>query len=306
MHYSLLALALISLSLSPVLVKIASAPIEMICFWRLLAAGAVLQIVGSAQGFRGEILSKSSKWSLISGLFFFLHLWTFVFAVQNTSVANSVILFSTNPIFTFFVSKYLIPDSQMKSQMLPRLWISYPLALAGILILMGDKDPLHSPTIKGDVVIVISAFLHSLYLLSSRKARLGSSNLEVSKIINLLAAAAFLVVALARGVPLQGYPDNTWLAIAALVIFPSLLGHSLITYLVNFFPVNILSMSKLIEPIMSIALASVLIGEGFTLRVLVAFFVTAAGLSILYWPDNYWKMFSSKLYFLSRSKSRRN
>jgi drug/metabolite transporter (DMT)-like permease len=286
-----------------VLVKLAAAPIEMICFWRLFAAGGILQIIGSFKGVRGDFLSKSSRWSLYSGLFFFLHLWTFVYAVQNTSVANSVILFSTNPIFTFLVSKYLIPDSKMKTQMLPRLWISYPLALAGILILMSNQNPLQSTTIKGDVVIVVSALLHSLYLLASRRARENSSNLEVSKIINLVAATFFLGFALLRGVPLQGFPDQTWLAIAALVAFPSLMGHSLITYLVNFFPVNVLSMSKLIEPIMSIGLAALMIGEGFTARVLVAFVVTALGLSILYWPESYWQAFSSKFFFFKRSKS---
>lgn|GEM_PF-4996343 len=310
MHYSLLILALVSLSTSPVLVKLANAPIEMICFWRLLIAGFILQLASLAfpamtggqrlseptannnsSNSGGGAASKKAafRWALITGFFFFVHLWTFVFAVQHTTVAHTVILFSTNPIFTYIISQSFLSDAHMNSTTRLKLWISYPLSLLGILILVSEQDFLSSSNLKGDVVIVLSAFLHSIYLLASRRARAGLGNLEASKWINWVAGSLFLITALFTGVPLLSDSLQTWLAIGCLIAMPSLMGHTLFTYLVNHFPVNILSLSKLIEPIMSMGLAAYLLGEGVTFRIIVSFLVTAFGLSVLYWPEKLWR-----------------
>lgn len=232
---------------------------------------------------------EAFRWALITGFFFFIHLWTFVFAVQHTTVAHTVILFSTNPIFTYLISQSFLSDAHMSGTTKLKLWISYPLSLVGILILVSGQDFLSSSNLKGDVVIVLSALLHSIYLLASRRARAGLGNLEASKWINWVAGSLFLITALVTGVPLLSDSLQTWLAIGCLIALPSLMGHTLFTYLVNHFPVNVLSLSKLIEPIMSMGLAAYLLGEGVTLRILASFLVTAFGLSVLYWPESFWK-----------------
>lgn len=297
MHYWLLALALFSLSISPILARLADAPIEVICFWRLLTAGLILQLFTLYQNRGTPIpvttsdaeISNSRKWAFRTGFLFFAHLWTFVFAVQHTSVAHLVILFSANPIFTALLSKYWLRDAKMTKGLNQRIFAAYPLALLGIVILMSGETATKTPQLVGDAVTLVSAFLHSMYLLASRQARQALPNLVVSKTINLVAAGFFLVSSLSFGVSLYPYPAHTWLAIGALVALPSLLGHTLFTYLVNTFPVSVLSLSKLLEPASSIAMASLLLGEGITGRVLVAFLVTSFGLSMLYWPDRVWR-----------------
>lgn len=307
MHYWLLALALFSLSISPVLARLAAAPIEVICFWRLLTAGLILQLFTLARSAfgpereaaatvpssRGDAeISNARKWAFRTGFLFFAHLWTFVFAVQHTSVAHLVILFSANPIFTALLSRYWLRDAKMTKGLGQRIFAAYPLALLGILILMSGETATKTPQLAGDAVTLVSAFLHSMYLLASRMARLALPNLMVSKTINLVAAAFFLATSLVFGVALFPYPTQTWIAIGLLVALPSLLGHTLFTYLVNTFPVSVLSLSKLLEPASSIAMASLLLGEGITARVLIAFAVTSFGLSMLYWPERLWRRFA--------------
>lgn len=103
-------------------------------------------------------------------------------------------------------------------------------------------------------------------------------------IIYLMTALFFGGAGLIKGVEWIDYPLKTWLAIAATVIFPTLLGHVLITHLLQYFNINFLSCGKLAEPIMSAIVAYFVFGELLTSKTVLAFGCTTIGVSALVYP----------------------
>ena len=134
----LFLLALTSLASSGLFVKWAEAPLDFLGFWRLMTAGLLFLVFvifhEGHRAFKRPLLDWA--WPFISGLFFFLHLWTYMSAAQNTSIAHLMILFATNPLFTMAGAHFLFREK------LPRqIFLAYPLALTGLLILVQQKIP---------------------------------------------------------------------------------------------------------------------------------------------------------------------
>lgn len=285
LNYLLYFVALFGLSQSANLVKIAHAPIEILGFWRLflctllflpwaLRRPALINIFKAPQ--------KSDLWmGLLSGTFFFLHLWTFFYASKNTSIANCMIIFSINPLFTaagayfFFNEKFTL-----------RLAGAYVLAFLGIYWLVSHSLKFDQGFVKGDLMALLSAALVSVYLLSGKKLRHNLDNANFSVFIYAVCAFWFGVVAFAQGTPFTGYDEKTWLAIAGLVVVPTLLGHSLFMYLIKHMNINLMTCGKLIEPVMSSMVAWVLFQEHLKQSTWIAFTFTSASVIVLFAP---WK-----------------
>lgn len=277
--------ALISLSSSPIFVKWAQAPVEFLGFWRLTLAGLIFLTWELTRHGWTRLKARylfDKKWPTLAGIFFFLHLWTYVASAQNTSVAHLVILFASNPIFTALGAFFFFGETLKK-----RLWIVYPLALLGLWILIQDKVS-HSPnSTYGDTLAVLSAALHAAYLLCSKQARKTFENVPFSIGLYTTAALLFAFTALVRGAPFQVEHASAWGAVAGLILFPTFLGHALMTNLVNKMDLSILSFGKLLEPGMSSAMAFVFFQERIGPRTLIAFALTAAAVLILIWPNKW-------------------
>ena len=135
LHTLLYFLALLSLSTSANLAKLNHMPSQVLGFWRLGIAALLLAIwVFAIKRTPLPRITKDFRWVLLSGFFFFLHLWTFKYAAKNTSISHTMIIFSSNPVWAslgavaFFNERLSI-----------RLVLSYVLALLGVFILV-SKD----------------------------------------------------------------------------------------------------------------------------------------------------------------------
>jgi drug/metabolite transporter (DMT)-like permease len=263
MHFSLLGLALFSLSTSAIWVKLAQSHWAVIGFWRLALAGLGLvgfgfwrrQRFDSTKALSDELVRKDLFLCLAAGFWFFLHLWTYMRSAQTTSIAHLTLIFSSSPIFTA-LGAWLWFREKFKPQ-----WLAvYLLAGLGIVMLFYDRANQQNST-SGDFTALISAVLHSAYALTSKKARLKVDNVKFSSILYLTSAVLFLICALTLNESLWPSAPNFWACIAALVILPSWLGHTLFTYLLKHLNINWMSCAKLIEPAMSAAMAFAIFGQ---------------------------------------------
>lgn len=282
----LFLLALTSLSASPILVKWAHAPVEFLGFWRLILAGIFMLTFELFRRGCSRLFAHPWphwKWPLITGVFFFLHLWTYVFAAQNTSVAHLVILFSSNPVFTTLGAVWFFKE-KLKS----RLLIVYPLAFAGIWILAQDKIGRTDSSALGDMMAVLSAALHAAYFLCSKKARKNFENIPFSIALYLTAGVLFGISAVFRSQPVLINSNLTaWGSVFGLILFPTFLGHALLTQLVGKMDLSLLSCGKLLEPGLSSAMAYFFFAEKVSSESVLAFTLTAAAVLILFWPQKW-------------------
>jgi drug/metabolite transporter (DMT)-like permease len=296
MNIFLYFVAIISLSQSANWVKWAHADVEVFGFWRLFLAFLIILTFSNLK--RSPKVEPSSKapssflfpfqkaevWmAILSGVFFFAHLWTYKYAALNTRIANCMILFAMNPLFTALVTLIF-----MKGKISGKIILSYILAMLGIWQLVSHQLQFEPTTLKGDLVAILSAGLYSAYILSGQKARSHMNNSKFTLILFSVAALCFLITGWGRSIEMWPQNTQTWIAIFGLCIFSTLLGHGLFVYLVKYLDINWMSSGKLIEPILAAIAAYFLFSEEISRGGMIAFVFTAASLFLLIWgrPKN--------------------
>lgn len=279
-NYGLYILAIISLSQASNLAKWGAAPPEMLGFWRLIIASMIMLPIALKIGSLRELFKTHRKdflWVVLAAFFFFIHLWTYIYAAQNTLIANAMIIFSTNPLITS-LGAYIF----FKEKFTRRLSIAYVFAFAALYLLVSDK--LSMTAALGDISAFLSAIFFAGYILASKRARQNISNSSYAFVKYFLTGIFFALLGWVRGVSFTGYPDNTWWAIAVLILLPTLLGHALISYLMKHLNVNWMSCGKLIEPALSAFVAFLFFNEAVTNRTFVAFGMTTVAILVLFIP----------------------
>lgn len=275
-------LALISLSTAPNWSKLNQMPAEVLGFWRLaFAAGLLLFYQKFIKKSSFSISSDSLKWTIASGFFLFLHLWTYKFAAKHTLISMTMILFATNPIWTAILNTYVF-----KQKINRRMTISFSIAFFAIFLLTGNPLSSHNINNWGNISALASALLYAVFLITSKKARLKVSNLQFASLQYSTCACFFLLASLiAKSDLIAGYTQISWFAVLGLVAFPTLLGHFLFTYLMDKMNLTVMTCGKLIEPVLASFIAYFLFQEQLSAATYLAFALTSFAILNLFWPQ---------------------
>lgn len=282
MKLALYFFALFTLSQSASLVRWAAAPPDVIGFWRLtLAALLLLPVAWHSRSLHELWAARRDRvpYVVLSAFFFFGHLWTFTYAAQNTRIAHAMILFASNPLWTSLGNKLFFKEHFGR-----RLLFSYVLALSGIVLLLRHSLSFETGLVTGDFVAILSAILFSGYILSGKKVRKTTSNFSYSFLMYAIAGALFGLSGALQGLNFTSWGSSTWIAIAALIAFPTFLGHALFSWLMKFMNINLMSCGKLLEPVLAALVAAVVFREPITVESQLAFVLTAAGVLFLFVP----------------------
>lgn len=280
MHLVLYLFALFCLSQSAHWVKWSHSPVELLGFWRLLLASlAFLPFLKPSdwQKTLREAPTRSWVWAAVAGFLLFLHLWTFQYAAQHTRIANQMILFASNPLWTAGITIVFLSE-----KLTPRLIASYVLSLSGIAVLVSHQLQFEEGTLFGDLTAIASAVLYSAYIVSSQRARQHLPNSVFSLILFPVASLCFALWLGGRGQ--NFWPENnpTWIAIFGLTIMSTLLGHSLFAYLLKHLNINWMSCGKLLEPVLAAVTAWWIFDETVRSTTWIAFALTACGVLVLF------------------------
>lgn len=251
--YAWLAVGVGAASLSPILIRYATgADALAISFWRC-AAGAVVLLPAARPGLRAMTRSSFGL-PLVAGAFLAVHFATWISSLDYTSVASSVVLVSTTPMFV------ALALSTIFRQRLPAIvWTGVLLGLAGTA-LVGGAD-FGGSSLKGDVLALAGGAAAAGYVLAGRRARQELGILEYAVVTYGVAALILAPMCALGRAPLRGYPAGTWWAIAALVAGPQLLGHTIINFVLAEIDATTVAMSVMAEPVIATALAYVLFSE---------------------------------------------
>lgn len=274
-------LSIFSLSQAANLVRWTAQPPEVIGFWRLLGAALIIFTLVMVRGLLPkDLLQNRRRLALIAltGFFFFAHLWTYFYAAQNTRIANCMILFATNPLFTAAGAWMLFREKFPR-----RLIVADLLAFVGIGLLVGRSLSLEPDRLMGDLSALISAVFFSGYLLASKKARQSTGNLPFTSMMYLCTALFFGATILVFGTDPMPTRSEAWWGILATILLPTLLGHAVFTWLMNFMNLNWMSAGKLLEPLIAAAVAWLVFKESVTPEAQMAFAFTGMAIFLLSW-----------------------
>ena len=224
---------------------------------------------------------ERAEWilALLSGVFLALHFATWITSLEHTTIASSVVLVSTAPVWVALLTPFTI-----KERIPPLALAGMLLAFAGgIVVALSDTCAwsgwrLACPTIAdfvrgkaffGDLLALAGAWMAGAYLLAGRRVRRKTSLIPYIFIVYGAAAVLLLVIAVLARQPAWGYPWGSapayplqaygWIALLALV--PQLLGHSSFNWALRYLSAAFVSISLLGEPVGSTILALVLFRE---------------------------------------------
>jgi drug/metabolite transporter (DMT)-like permease len=245
----------------------------VIAAWRLTVASIILFPVAATRHKReltslqrGDLLL-----ALLSGIFLAAHFGTWITSLQYTSVASSVVLVSTIPLWVALLSPFTIKEPIKKA-----VWVGLALTLIGVVVVaINDtctisagkmtcpnfSDFLHGQAFIGDLLAVAGAIAGAGYLLIGRKLRAQMSLVGYISVVYGMAAVVLLITALAAGEKLFGYSPMIYLWMILLAIIPQLIGHSTFNWALGYLSAAFVSITLLGEPIGSTILAYFILDE---------------------------------------------
>jgi len=251
--WTLLVLGVVSASVSAILIRYASdAGALAISLWRC-AAGAVLLAPFSVRGLR-RLAPRELLLPGLAGAFLALHFATWISSLSLTTVAASVLLVSTTPVFVALALRLF-----WKQRLAAWAVGGIGLTLAGTALIAGAD--FGGSSLMGNFLALAGGATAGGYVLGGRLSRRRLGILEYSVAAYSCAAALLLVACLLAGVDLWGYDARTWWAIAALVAGPQLLGHTVINLVLKDIDATTVSVAIMAEPIIAVALAWALLSE---------------------------------------------
>lgn len=227
---ALLAVAVVAVSTSAPLVREAAAPALAVGFWRNALAAAVLAVVVCARRERraelAGLTSHQRRACVGAGVLLAAHFAAWVPSLSFTTVASSVALVATQPVWAALMARALghhIPA---------RTWGGIGLGLAGVLLLSGTDLALSGRALFGDVLALAGGILAAAYVTVGAAVRRRVSTTVYTTVCYSTAAVLLGVAAVGAGDPLAGrsggYDGGTWACLLALTAGPQLLGHSLV------------------------------------------------------------------------------
>jgi len=270
-----LAFAILAVSTASIFIRLAqeNAPSLVIAAGRMTLASLILAPIAWTQK-RVELRSLSRGelgLALLSGFFLALHFATWISSLEYTTVASSVVLVSTVPLWVALLSPVLLKEPVTR------------LVLAGMaLALIGgtivgvsdactwDAAGLACPSLSdfvrgqaflGDLLALAGAVTAAGYLLIGRKLRARVSLISYIFVVYSMAAVVLLVIMFTAGQTMSGYPPQTYLWLLLLALFPQLIGHSTYNWALGYLSAAYVSIALLGEPIGSTILAYFLLSE---------------------------------------------
>jgi drug/metabolite transporter (DMT)-like permease len=257
------ALALVSgvlaVSTGAIFVRLAAAPSLVIAAYRVgLAAVLLLPVAWWQAGdeLRG-LRRRDYLFAMLAGLFLALHFGTWISSLSYTSVANSVVLVNTNPLWVGALTPFLTRD-----RLSPLTKIGIVLSvIGGIIIGMGDFAT-GGRALWGDFLALVGSICAACYLLLGRRLRRKLSLLAYVIVCYGSAALILWALVLSLRLPLTGFSTKTYAALAAMAVIPQLIGHTSYNWALKWFSTSLIAVSLLGEPIGATIMAYFLFDEG--------------------------------------------
>jgi drug/metabolite transporter (DMT)-like permease len=233
---------------------------------------------------------------LLSGAFLAVHFATWISSLAYTSVASSVVLVTTTPLWVGLLSPLVLHE-----RLSARLWGGLLVALCGgILVGVSEACRLTSGGLAcpdlavftqgkayiGNLLALTGAVMAAGYMIVGRRLRPTLS--LVSYISSVYGTAAVLLVGMAvlSGQKLSGFSSPTYLWFLCLALFPQLLGHTSYNYGLGYLPAAFVSVATLAEPIGSILLAVLVLGELPSVLEVAGGAIILIGIGLASWKNN--------------------
>ena len=255
----LLTIIVVAVSLSAIFIRLAEAPGPIIALYRL-AIASLITLPAAWQGLKRSKVTSRGLWlAILAGVTLGWHFATWTTSLDYTSVAASVTLVTTNPLWLVLIVWLFMGQRPDRRTLLGVL-----VAVAGGIAigLDGSSGGRGENAMLGNMLAVAGAIFVSVNMLLGRAAqRAGLSVMAYSGISYLVACISLVPLPWLLGIPYGPYPLHAFAWIVVLAVVSQLIGHTAINYSLRFLDPTLVSTFILLEPVVASALAMVVFQE---------------------------------------------
>lgn len=207
---------------------------------------------------------------LLSGFFLALHFATWISSLEFTSVASSVVLVSTTPLWVAILSPLFLRESPNRATIVGLalallggtvVGLSEACAWDGSLACPPLAEFTRGEAFLGNFLALCGAWMGAGYLTIGRRLREKISLIPYIFVVYGMAAIVLVGIMLGFGQTPFGYPPLVYLWLLMLALVPQLLGHSTFNWALRYLPASFVAVTLLGEPIGSTILAFIILSE---------------------------------------------
>ncbi|MFZ5482067.1 MAG: DMT family transporter [Myxococcota bacterium] len=237
---------------------------------RMIAGAVAFFVAARALGVPPLPLREQPRVMLLSVLGISANQLLFLHGLARTSATHAALLTTSIPVLTMLAAWAL-----GRERLSPHRIAGIALALAGVAFLVTGRDDAGAATLAGDLLVVANCSVYAVYLVLSR---------DLLERVPPLAALPWLFAWGAVGAlpltglpPLAGHDAGAWVALAVIVVGPTIGTYWLNLFALRTVPSSVVALFVYLQPFVAAALAIPLLGERPTVRAVAALLLTFAG-----------------------------
>jgi len=240
-----LIVGMIAISFAPILVRYSDAPVSVQGMYRMLFTVLVMLPFGTKQiGKLRDVSRRDWLLLILAGFFLALHFLLWMASLNYTSIASSTIILTLEPVFVMIGAYFVFKDKIGKLAL-----AGLAVALAGAFVVGSGDFGLSGEEFKGDLLSFAGMLAIVVNMLLAKVILKRVSSFLYSLVAFAIAFACFAVYNGAAGFNVVNYPAKEWFVFLLLAIVPTVLGHMIFNWLLQYVNPTTISMSVLAEPV---------------------------------------------------------
>lgn len=271
----ILALGILAVSTASIFIRFAQGEASslVVSAYRMGLASVILAPValpGSLKSIKS--ISIRQRWLVcLAGIFLALHFATWITSLEYTSVASSVVLVTTTPLWVAILSPLVL-----KERIRRETWVGLIMAMAGGTLvglqeacsLQGGqltclplREFIGGRALLGNGLALMGAFMASGYMLVGRQVRPSMPLFSYTFSVYSISAIILILFEMLSGQSGGNYSPITYLWFILLAVIPQVIGHSSFNWALKYLPAAFVSLALLGEPVGTTILAVIFLKE---------------------------------------------
>ena len=277
--FCVLAVAVVGISLAAPLIQLAKdAPPLAIAFWRMALSTALtgsLWLGSTRRSGNGRGFGRR-EWALalLAGIFLAVHFGTWIASLKLITVAASVVLVNTQPIFAIVLATLFLKERATRRQ-----WCGIGIAVLGATYMTFEAG--EDGSVSGHLLALTGAATWASYNVIGRHLRQKTPLWAYVTRVYGVSAVVLLFGSVTLGTRLAPYPLEYWLIFLALAVGPSLLGHTLLNWSLRWLEASVVSVVALGESLGAACFAALFFGEVPGQQTVIGGAITLLGIAVV-------------------------
>lgn len=272
-----LVIAIGAVSTSSILIRLSEAPPLIIASYRLGLASLFMIAAALARCELNQLLTITKKEAgalVLSGFFLYVHFAAWITSLFYTTVATSVIIVDSSPLFVAVLSYVFL-----KEILRLRAVFGIFLSIVGAT-LIGLSNPVEENMV-GIFLALLGAVGLAVYLVIGRNLRVKLDTFSYVSCVYSVSFVFLFATSIALDQSFLGYSPRQYFIFFLLALFPSCLGHTLYNYCLKYLKAAVVSVAILGEPVGASALAVLFFKEVPTVLILAGGVLVIGGIYLV-------------------------